>query len=274
MRHPGPAFRHQDRAQEHELLPLPASRPGVRDRAADRHAWRPASAWSRRPCTSTPTPAGCPSLRSKEEAHDYRYFPEPDLPPIELDADYVERVRASLPELPAARKERHHGAVRADGQGSGPAGRQQAAGRLLRDPGRHHRRPAGRRSTGCWATCPRISTRRASRWPTVRCSRRRWPSCSALLKDGTLSGKMAKEVFEAMCETGKPAKDDRRREGPGPDLRHERAGGHRGPHRGGQPRTGRGVQAGPGQGPGLLRGPDNERDQRSGQPAGGQRAAT
>ena len=46
------------------------------------------------------------TLRSKEEAHDYRYFPEPDLVPIELDADYVERVRASLPELPAARKER------------------------------------------------------------------------------------------------------------------------------------------------------------------------
>ena len=46
------------------------------------------------------------SLRSKEEAHDYRYFPEPDLPPIELDAEYVEQVRASLPELPAARKER------------------------------------------------------------------------------------------------------------------------------------------------------------------------
>ena len=46
------------------------------------------------------------SLRSKEEAHDYRYFPEPDLTPIELDEAYVERVRAGLPELPAARKER------------------------------------------------------------------------------------------------------------------------------------------------------------------------
>ena len=46
------------------------------------------------------------SLRSKEEAHDYRYFPEPDLPPIELDEAYVDRVRQTLPELPAARKER------------------------------------------------------------------------------------------------------------------------------------------------------------------------
>ena len=37
------------------------------------------------------------SLRSKEEAHDYRYFPEPDLAPIELDEAYVERVRAPCP---------------------------------------------------------------------------------------------------------------------------------------------------------------------------------
>jgi len=46
------------------------------------------------------------SSRSKEEAHDYRYFPEPDLPPLALDPGYVERVRAALPELPAARRER------------------------------------------------------------------------------------------------------------------------------------------------------------------------
>jgi len=44
--------------------------------------------------------------RSKEEAHDYRYFPEPDLPPLAIDRAWVDRVRASLPELPAARLER------------------------------------------------------------------------------------------------------------------------------------------------------------------------
>jgi aspartyl-tRNA(Asn)/glutamyl-tRNA(Gln) amidotransferase subunit B len=46
------------------------------------------------------------SQRSKEQAHDYRYFPEPDLPPLQLDSDYVERVRARLPELPDARQRR------------------------------------------------------------------------------------------------------------------------------------------------------------------------
>jgi len=45
-------------------------------------------------------------MRSKEEAHDYRYFPDPDLLPLVLDPDWVERVRADLPELPDAKKAR------------------------------------------------------------------------------------------------------------------------------------------------------------------------
>ncbi len=46
------------------------------------------------------------SMRTKEEEHDYRYFPDPDLMPLELTSDYVERIRASLPELPDAKKAR------------------------------------------------------------------------------------------------------------------------------------------------------------------------
>ncbi len=46
-------------------------------------------------------------MRSKEEAHDYRYFPEPDLVPIVIDKEWVERIRESLPELPEARKARY-----------------------------------------------------------------------------------------------------------------------------------------------------------------------
>src|SRR5574338_267330 len=51
------------------------------------------------------------SMRSKEEAHDYRYFPEPDLPPVKVDPALVERLRAELPELPRARAERYQRAL-------------------------------------------------------------------------------------------------------------------------------------------------------------------
>ncbi len=64
------------------------------------------------PDTGTTTP-----LRSKEEAHDYRYFPEPDLVPLVMDPAWVDEVRAALPELPAARVVRfmeRYGLARAD----------------------------------------------------------------------------------------------------------------------------------------------------------------
>ena len=46
-------------------------------------------------------------MRSKEEAFDYRYFPEPDIPAIEPDAAWIEEIRATLPELPRARRDRY-----------------------------------------------------------------------------------------------------------------------------------------------------------------------
>ncbi len=46
------------------------------------------------------------SMRGKEEAHDYRYFPDPDLVPVEIDADWIEEIRKTLPELPDAKKAR------------------------------------------------------------------------------------------------------------------------------------------------------------------------
>jgi aspartyl-tRNA(Asn)/glutamyl-tRNA(Gln) amidotransferase subunit B len=52
------------------------------------------------------------AMRSKEDAHDYRYFPDPDLPPLVIESAWIERVKASMPELPGAMAERF---VRADG---------------------------------------------------------------------------------------------------------------------------------------------------------------
>ena len=57
------------------------------------------------------------AMRSKEDAHDYRYFPDPDLPPLVIEAEWVERVRTAMPELPqqmAERFQREHGLPAAD----------------------------------------------------------------------------------------------------------------------------------------------------------------
>ncbi|MEA3061380.1 MAG: aspartyl-tRNA(Asn)/glutamyl-tRNA(Gln) amidotransferase subunit, partial [Sphingomonadales bacterium] len=58
-----------------------------------------------------PDKAETRSLRSKEEAHDYRYFPDPDLLPVELDEAFLADCRASLPELPDAKRRRYEGAL-------------------------------------------------------------------------------------------------------------------------------------------------------------------
>src|SRR6185295_10242793 len=54
-----------------------------------------------------PVSGGLSSLRSKEEAHDYRYFPEPDLVPLAPTAEMLRTARQALPELPAERRERY-----------------------------------------------------------------------------------------------------------------------------------------------------------------------
>ena len=98
--------RDQDRAEEHELVPLPRARHPRRDRPAGGDRARPAGEVVQETLHFDPRTETISSLRSKEEAHDYRYFPEPDLVPIAISEAMLERARAALPELPAARAER------------------------------------------------------------------------------------------------------------------------------------------------------------------------
>src|SRR3546814_6737619 len=60
-------------------------------------------------CLFDPDRVETRSLRSKEDAHDYRYFPDPDLLPLELDIAFLHQCRASLPELPDRSEERRVG---------------------------------------------------------------------------------------------------------------------------------------------------------------------
>ena len=83
-------------------------------------------------------------LRSKEEAHDYRYFPEPDLVPLVATEEMVAAARAALPELPADRAERFRARARAQRRERAAARVPHRAGRLLRARAAGRRRRRGR----------------------------------------------------------------------------------------------------------------------------------
>jgi aspartyl-tRNA(Asn)/glutamyl-tRNA(Gln) amidotransferase subunit B len=87
------SFRNVQRALEHEIARQVAVVTGGGAVVQETRLWD-AGAGETRP------------MRGKEEAQDYRYFPEPDLPPVQVPAEALERAREALPELPAARKER------------------------------------------------------------------------------------------------------------------------------------------------------------------------
>jgi len=153
------------------------------------------------------------SMRSKEFAHDYRYFPEPDLPPLDLAPAEIERVRGDLPELPAAKRQRFVQAYGLSpheaellGQGRGLADYFEAAARESGKP----------KAVANWvlnellrelpgaddvavAACPITPSRLAG--------------LLALIDDGTISGKIAKDVFDKMLRSGEEARAIVGREG-------------------------------------------------------------
>jgi aspartyl-tRNA(Asn)/glutamyl-tRNA(Gln) amidotransferase subunit B len=144
-------------------------------------------------------------MRSKEEANDYRYFPDPDLLPLALDDAFVDRVREGLPELPdakAARFAREHGLSEYDA-GVLTAGREIAAfyERVVADLGGEPKLAAN------WVM-GELSGFLNRDGLEIGASPVSAPALAGLLKrivDGTISGKLAKDVFEAMWTEKKSA---------------------------------------------------------------------
>jgi aspartyl-tRNA(Asn)/glutamyl-tRNA(Gln) amidotransferase subunit B len=140
-------------------------------------------------------------MRSKEDAHDYRYFPEPDLPPLVLDADWIESLKASLPELPDARRARYvaMGLTPYDAHVL-TLEKETAAFFETVAKGRDAKLAANWVTGDVFAALNRL--KRDITDPPV--SAENLGALLDLIADNTLSGKLAKEVFEAMIETGKP----------------------------------------------------------------------
>ena len=144
------------------------------------------------------------SMRSKEEAHDYRYFPEPDLPPVTLDPIWIEQVRVSLPELPDARRHRFvaqyalpdydagvltqsaevadYFEATASAAGNAKAASNWVMGELMR------------RANDAGVTVPELPIAPAALGALIR-----------LIDAGTITSPVAKGVFETMLASGRSA---------------------------------------------------------------------
>ncbi|HBT83818.1 MAG TPA: Asp-tRNA(Asn)/Glu-tRNA(Gln) amidotransferase GatCAB subunit B [Desulfuromonas sp.] len=144
------------------------------------------------------------SMRGKEEAHDYRYFPDPDLVPLEIDAAWIERVRAALPELPEAKRSRfiaEYGIPAYDAEVL-------AAERWLADYFDACARLHGNGKTcSNWVMGEVTRARNAAGGESKVCpvSPEQLVGLLKRIDDGTISGKIAKGVFETMWKTGQAA---------------------------------------------------------------------
>ncbi len=143
------------------------------------------------------------TLRSKEDAHDYRYFPDPDLLPVELDDAFLEVCRASLPELPDAKRTRFESL----GIGAYNASVLTAEVETARwfdqllDAGAPPPQAANWVASELFGALNRMG--RAIEDSPV--SPQNAAELLSLVADGTLSGSLAKQVFEIMLDTGQAA---------------------------------------------------------------------
>jgi aspartyl-tRNA(Asn)/glutamyl-tRNA(Gln) amidotransferase subunit B len=143
------------------------------------------------------------SLRSKEDAHDYRYFPDPDLLPLELDDAFLEDCRSTLPELPGAKRKRYED-LGITAYNAGVLTAEVETARwfdALLDAGAEPKQAAN------WVVGELFGAlnRRGENIERSPVSPERAAELLALVADGTISGTIAKQVFEIMLESGTSA---------------------------------------------------------------------
>ncbi len=140
------------------------------------------------------------SMRSKEDAHDYRYFPDPDLLPLELEDDFLDACRASLPELPDAKRARYV-ALGINAYQANVLTAEVEAARWFDTLLDADAKPV---AAANWVTSELFGAlnRRGKSIAESPVGPTDAAELLGLVADGTLSGSLAKQVFEAMLEAG------------------------------------------------------------------------
>ena len=145
-------------------------------------------------------------MRSKEEAHDYRYFPEPDLPPLEVSAGWVAGVKTSLPELPEQRKRRFVADYALPEYDAGVL----TQSTELADYFERTARAAGNpKAASNWIMGEVMRAMKAEGVDIdgVEVTPEALGGLITLVDGGTVSGSIAKTVFERMTDTGQSAEE-------------------------------------------------------------------
>lgn len=146
------------------------------------------------------------SMRSKEEAHDYRYFPDPDLPPLILEQSYVDAIKANMPELPDEKKARFIKDYGLKAYDASVLVADQARAHYFEEVAKNCKDP---KLATTWVSVELFGALNKS-GKTIEDS----PVSSdylveliALIEDNTISGRIAKDVFAEMIESGKKPGD-------------------------------------------------------------------
>ena len=145
------------------------------------------------------------SMRGKEEAHDYRYFPDPDLVPIITDEAWIEKVRSSLPELPLEKRERFMRDYQLPSYDAGVLTSSRVLADYFEDVARLSGKP---KAASNWVMGDILRFLNEEKRDIKECPilPQSLADMIKLIEDGTISGKMAKDIIEEMYSTGKPPK--------------------------------------------------------------------
>jgi aspartyl-tRNA(Asn)/glutamyl-tRNA(Gln) amidotransferase subunit B len=141
------------------------------------------------------------TMRSKEEAHDYRYFPEPDLPPLRVDPVWVDDVRRAMPELPDARRARLASEFGLPAYDAAWLTGSTAVADYFETVARASGNPKAA-SNWIMGELARLMKERGESIGTIRVAPLQLASLIRLIARGTISGTIAKRVFEQMIASG------------------------------------------------------------------------
>jgi aspartyl-tRNA(Asn)/glutamyl-tRNA(Gln) amidotransferase subunit B len=149
-------------------------------------------------------------MRSKEEAHDYRYFPDPDLPPIAVTEERIEALRLALPELPAAKRARWQKELGITEYDAGVLCGHPEIAKYFEETTRLFVEQAGKKGKDAGKKVANFVQAEVLRHVATDGLEASFPvapsAVAALLtsvEEGTINGKIAKKVFAVMVETGR-----------------------------------------------------------------------